>query len=187
MVTREKNSVLVIDDDPANIIALQQILSPEFTIYGTTDGASAVKVATESSPDIILLDVVMPVMNGYEVISLLKSTEATREIPVIFVTGLTGDEYEEQGLEAGAEDYITKPFSPVLIRLRVRNLMKLVNRTREINIAEFNRKSAEHSSRVKSEFLSRMSHEMLTPMNAIMGYAEIAKRSNDIDKIGGLC
>jgi diguanylate cyclase (GGDEF)-like protein len=122
-----KNRVLIVDDESTNIIALTRILSAEYTVYAATDGQDAIETAREYLPDVILLDILMPDMDGYEVLSILKNDEKTREIPVIFVTGLGSSDDEERGLDLGAADYIIKPFTPTIVRLRVRNLIKMIN------------------------------------------------------------
>jgi len=188
----EKNNVLIIDDETSNIIALTNILSTEYDVYAAKNGIDAIRLAKEHSPDLILLDVLMPEMDGYEVIAALKSAEMTRTIPVIFITGLDNIDAEKKGLTLGAADYIPKPFNPDIVNLRVRNQLKIVNQIRaleerdemerklnEIQELKTNlvaaKELAEHSSRAKSEFLSRMSHEMRTPMNVIMGMMQIIK------------
>ena len=121
---RGNSSVLIVDDEKANIIALSCILSPEYNVYAAKNGHDAIETAKEFLPDVILLDILMPEMDGYEVLSILKSTEETRTIPVIFVTGLDGAGDEEKGLAMGASDYMTKPFSPAIVKLRVQNQIK---------------------------------------------------------------
>jgi diguanylate cyclase (GGDEF)-like protein len=122
-----KSSILIVDDDKANIIALTHILAPEYTIYAAKDGHEALEATREHLPDVILLDILMPEMNGFEVLSSLKSDEKTRAIPVIFITGLGDVENEEKGLSLGAADYMTKPFSPAIVRLRVKNQIQILN------------------------------------------------------------
>jgi signal transduction histidine kinase len=117
----------------------------------------------------------MPEMSGFEIITMLKESKDTNEIPVIFITGLTSAEDEEKGFSLGAVDYITKPFSPVIVKMRVLNQINLIIKTRLIVAKEI----AEKSSRAKRDFLSRMSHEMRTPMNAIMGMTALAKKEDD--------
>jgi diguanylate cyclase (GGDEF)-like protein len=129
----EKNSVLIVDDEKANIIALTMILSPEYTVYAAKNGEDALAIAKEHQPDVILLDILMPDMDGYEVLTALKKDENTCEIPVIFVTGLTDSEDEERGLTIGAADYISKPFRPAIIKLRVRNQIQMRNQFNIIN------------------------------------------------------
>jgi len=129
----KKNSVLIVDDEKSNIMALSYILSPAYVIYTSKDGQNAIEIAKEFLPDIILLDVLMPGMEGYAVIEALKGHETTRDIPVIFITGMSGAEDERKGLSLGASDYISKPFNPAIVELRVRNQIKIVNQLRIIN------------------------------------------------------
>ena len=121
-----KFSVLVVDDEKSNILTLMDILKPEYTVYVATSGHSAIEMAEKHLPDIILLDIIMPEMDGYEVITTLKAAEKTRHIPVIFVTGLSSADDEEKGLACGVSDYITKPFSQAIVKLRVQNQIKQI-------------------------------------------------------------
>ena len=173
-----KNSILIVDDDRMVIMALTQILSPEYTILAVKDGQDAILKAERFLPDVILLDVIMPDMDGYDVIAALKSSERTKSIPVIFITALdrTGD--EEKGLLLGAADYITKPFNSAIVKLRVQNQVKIINQTRLI----IEKEVVEKSNRARIEFLLNVSHEMLTPMNAIMGMTQIAQKIKNPEK-----
>ena len=119
MNENKKNSVLVVDDENANIIALTHILSPQYTVYAAKNGQNALKAAAKYLPDIILLDVLMPEISGYEVLTQLKNEEETAHIPVIFLTAKNDAESELEGLSLGAVDYITKPFSPTLLLKRI--------------------------------------------------------------------
>ena len=123
----KKNSLLVVDDETANIMTLTRILSPEYVIYAAKNGEDAIALAVEHVPDVILLDILMPEMNGFEVLAALKGSDRTWEIPVIVITGLNSAEDEEKGLALGAADYISKPFSPEVVKLRVRNQIKIFN------------------------------------------------------------
>ena len=124
---KEKNSVLIIDDEKANCLAIAQILKNEYTVYVSTDGYDGIEVAKRNQPDVILLDVIMPRIDGFAVIAILKNTFETKNIPVIFVTGLGNEEDEEKGLSLGAEDYISKPFSPAVVKLRVQKTIQTLN------------------------------------------------------------
>ena len=179
MNNEKKNSVLIVDDESANIMALTHILGADYTIFAAKNGESAIKAAEKHQPDLILLDILMPDMDGYEVISWLKRGEKTKNIPVIFITGLNSTEAEEKGLGLGAVDYIGKPFSSAVVKLRVQNQIKIITQTRLIIAKE----TAEESSRARSEFLSRMSHEMRTPMNAIIGMTQIAEKTENVEKL----
>ena len=118
-----KYSVLIVDDERSHISALKDMLS-EYTIYAATDGQDAIETVETNLPDIILLDILMPDMDGYDVISALKESEKTKDIPVIIISGLDDKEAEEKALSLGAADYIFKPFHPPIVRLRIRNALK---------------------------------------------------------------
>jgi len=121
-----KGRVLVVDDTPDNIFILRELLADDFTVLAACDGPEALSLArTAPQPDIILLDVLMPGMDGYEVCRRLKADALTQAIPVLFVTTLSEEQDESQGLELGAVDYIMKPVRPSIIQARVRNHMRL--------------------------------------------------------------
>lgn len=125
----EQPRVLIVDDTLENINILMSILMDQYEVSVATNGEKALKIAAMEDPsiDLILLDIVMPKMDGYEVCAKLKANQKTANIPVIFVTALTAEENEAQGLELGAVDYITKPFNPALVRARVKNHLELKN------------------------------------------------------------
>jgi serine phosphatase RsbU (regulator of sigma subunit) len=114
--------ILIVDDTPTNIGAISGALKDSYKTKVATNGAKALAIAAEEEkPDLILLDVMMPEMDGYEVCSRLKADKATSEIPVIFLTGQTSAEDETKGFEVGAVDYVHKPFSPAVVKARVRS------------------------------------------------------------------
>ena len=117
--------VLVVDDIEANIDILVDTLGDDYRISVAMDGESALEDIKEVLPDLILLDIIMPGIDGYQVCEQLKSDDMTRNIPIIFLTALTEESNEAKGLALGAVDYITKPFSPELIKSRVRNHLEL--------------------------------------------------------------
>jgi signal transduction histidine kinase/HPt (histidine-containing phosphotransfer) domain-containing protein len=173
----EKNRVLIVDDEKLNIEVLSDILQREYTILMAKNGSAAIEMAGKYSPDIILLDVIMPDMNGFDVLASLKASDKTRHIPIIIITGLNSVEDEEKGLHLGAADFIHKPFSSGIVQSRVRNQMQLVNQIRELvklqEDLEAAVKTAEAANQTKSAFLAKMSHEIRTPLNAILGISEI--------------
>ena len=121
-----KNTVLVVDDSPENIDLLGNVLKRDYEIKVALNGAKALKIAgSENPPDIILLDIMMPGMDGYEVCRRLKSDAKTQDIPVIFVTSMSEVEDETKGLEVGAIDYITKPISSAIVKARVKSHLEL--------------------------------------------------------------
>jgi len=117
----DKHRILIVDDAATNIEILNEVLGVEYDSLFAMDGATALRLAVEQEPDLILLDVVMPGLDGHEVCQRLKADPRTRGIPVIFISGLSDESDEAKGLEIGAIDYITKPFSPPIVRARVRN------------------------------------------------------------------
>jgi phosphoserine phosphatase RsbU/P len=117
---KEKKTVLVVDDAPANLQIVNSILREDYKIRIATSGARALDlVKVKPLPDLVLLDVMMPEMDGYEVCGILKATPEARDIPVIFLTGKTEADDETKGFEVGAVDYIHKPFSPAVVKARV--------------------------------------------------------------------
>lgn len=125
-------SILVVDDDRSNLDVLTHILKSQYTVQVAKSGISALKRARELQPDLILLDIVMPDMNGFEVLAELKGSDETRHIPVIFITGLTQSEDEEKGFLLGAVDYIVKPFKTAIVKARVRTHLRIVKQIQTI-------------------------------------------------------
>ena len=127
-----KNSILIVDDEKSNLKYLNHLLGNDYSIFIAKNGQEAIEIAKAVLPDLILLDIIMPEMDGYEVFSAFKLFETTRDIPVIFITGLGSNEDEEKGLASGAVDYITKPFSADVIRFRVQNQIRIINQIRTV-------------------------------------------------------
>lgn len=117
--------LLIVDDQPANIQALHRVFAGDCQVLMATDGASALKLCRERQPDLVLLDVQMPGMDGHELCAELKADALLRAIPVIFVTAQDRPEDETRALDAGAADFITKPFNPTVVRARVRTQLTL--------------------------------------------------------------
>ena len=129
-----RKTLLVVDDAPANIQVVQSILKDEYRIRVATSGEKALELAqTQPLPDMVLLDVIMPGLDGYQVCERLKAAPETRDIPIIFLTGLTDAGDEAKGFDAGAVDYIRKPFSPAIVKARVRTHLLLRDSREELN------------------------------------------------------
>ncbi|MDG6773241.1 response regulator [Thiomicrorhabdus sp. ZW0627] len=132
-MTELDTTVLVVDDTPENIDILASVLQDTYKIKVAINGEKALQIAQKKpQPDLILLDVMMPVMDGYEVCIKLKANPLTANIPVIFITALSDEENEERGLKLGAVDYITKPISPMITKARVRTHLALANQKKEL-------------------------------------------------------
>lgn len=143
-------TVLIVDDEPANISLLNEVLKTDYRIMVAKDGKRALLVAQSNPPpDLILLDIVMPELDGYEVLKRLKADEDTKKIPIIFVTSKNKDEDETKGLEMGAVDYIHKPFNPAVVKARVKAHLELKQ----------NRDFLEWMLKEKTEELKKMEKE----------------------------
>jgi len=180
----KRNSILIVDDEKSNILALTDILNKEYKVYAVIDSREAVETAEEDLPDVILLDVIMPEMDGYEVIAALKRSKKARDIPVIFITGLDSIEAEEKGLALGAADYIPKPFHAPIVKMRVQNQMKILEQYRIIErlslldqLTELpNRRSFE--ARLNTEWAR--AQRLKTPISILMIDIDKFKGYNDI-------
>jgi class 3 adenylate cyclase len=126
----EENQILIVDDEPINLKVLAAILEDDYEVCEASNGREALSFARESTPDLILLDVMMPGIDGYEVCRKLKDDPATKDIPVIFLTSKTEVEDETEGFLAGAVDYIAKPYNPVIVKARVNTHIALVEQHR---------------------------------------------------------
>ena len=193
----KKNSVLIVDDEIPNIMVLSRILKAEYTVYAVRSGPEAVEAAEKYQPDVILLDIIMPEMDGYDAISVLKSIEATKNIPVIFITGLSKVEDEQKGLALGAVDYIGKPFSPAIVSLRVRTQIQIINLRRSLEEAVEEaqaaslrahnqlqivnlREEAQADTRAKSALLADKIDELRGSVNEMTNLAELLLAENDM-------
>jgi len=130
-------TVLVVDDQPENLELLASALRPlGYEVLGAGDGASALAIARDRQPDVVLLDVVMPEMDGFEVCRRLKGDAETQLLPVVFITGLDSREARLKGLGAGATDFLSKPFDLTELEVRVRNLVTFRRLTEDLESAE---------------------------------------------------
>ncbi|MDH5752134.1 MAG: hybrid sensor histidine kinase/response regulator [Deltaproteobacteria bacterium] len=162
-------TILVIDDSRVNARILTDILKMEHDVISTTSGRQGFEMAQQVQPSLILLDVDMPEMNGYQVIGLLKSDPATRDIPVIFITAREKEDDETRGLESGAIDYLTKPVSPPIVRARVHNHLELKNQ----------RDYLANLSEMKSKLFTILAHDLKNPFTTLIGMTEMMVEMGD--------
>ncbi len=170
MSTLAKPKILIVDDSSDNLQILMQILQSDYAVIAAMNGKKALQLAAkEPIPDLIILDVVMPELDGYEVCAQLKANPQTESIPVIFITALTEVGNETRGFELGAVDYMTKPFNPAIVKARIKSHLTLQHLHQELQ-----QKNADLArvTYLKDEFLANMSHELRTPLNAILGMSE---------------
>ncbi|WP_249199418.1 two-component system response regulator [Photobacterium sp. GJ3] len=189
-----RKTLLLVDDEPANLQVLKNILSADYRLLFARNGSRALALAASEKPDMILLDVMMPDLSGFEVIQELKARPGLRHIPVIFVTALSETENETQGFELGAVDFITKPVSPPIVCARVKNHLSLVSmdelKSTRLSVVQKLGKAAEYKDNETGCHVIRMSHYAQTIARAA-GLSESwsetllhAAPMHDIGKIG---
>lgn len=155
-------TLLLVDDEAINLQVLRHTLQDQYRLLFAKDGSKALELAQAERPDLILLDIMMPGLSGYDVCMHLKQQAATAAIPVIFVTALTDDSHEHMGLELGAVDYINKPFNPHIVKARVRTHLSLVQakelRETRLQIVQRLSTAAEYKDNETGRHVIRMSH-----------------------------
>lgn len=149
----QKKTLLLVDDTPINLHLLEGVLTPEYTTRTASSGQAALEIANTQPIDLILLDIMMPEMDGHEVCRRLKENPTTRDIPIIFVTAMGKDADELRGLEFGAVDYITKPINLPILRARVRTQLALRQARKELSQKNF---LLEEERRVVEEVVVKM-------------------------------
>jgi len=177
-------NIFLVDDRQENIQVLAPLLLAEnYEVLVAYSGLEALEKVEEVKPDLILLDVNMPGIDGYETCRRLKSSPSTADIPVIFLTAQSNQDSIQAGFDAGGVDYVSKPFnrSELMSRIKTQLSLKMHSDHLEQLVSErtFALKEAlncaEKADRLKTEFLANMSHEIRTPLNAIVGFSDILK------------
>jgi CheY-like chemotaxis protein/HPt (histidine-containing phosphotransfer) domain-containing protein len=175
---KDRKIILIVDDTPANIQILVEVLKDEYTTIVATNGEKALRLAAKDPfPDMILLDIMMPGMDGYEVCTKLKADKKTLEIPVIFVTAKSETEDELKGFELGAVDYITKPVSPPRVKARVRNHLAL--KEAKERLSRQNEELLE-AARLREDVDNIARHDLKAPLNSIIGLPQIMLQEGGI-------
>ncbi|MCX7168667.1 MAG: two-component system response regulator [Rhodocyclales bacterium] len=160
-------TILIVDDEPTNLFLLTSLLRPQYMVRAANSGESALRAAaSEPRPDLVLLDVMMPMMDGYAVLSRLRENSATRDIPVVFLTALAETEDEERGLQLGAADYIAKPIKPAVVQARVRTQLEAKQARDWLK---------DQNATLEAEVVRRMTENDLTQRVSIRALAHLAE------------
>ena len=176
----KKQTILIVDDEPANIKILNEVLQKDYDIIFSTNGERAIDLAIAKKPDLILLDIIMPGVDGYTVCKTLKANPETCDILIIFITVKDQSSSEAKGFKLGAVDYIAKPISPSVVQARVRTHLSLMNTRRELEIK--NRELVEMASlREDIEAISR--HDLKTPLNGIINLPQLIMDDGPVNDI----
>ncbi len=165
-----KKTILAVDDARQNLAIIKSLLVPDYTVKAATSGALALQIAQSQPPDLILLDITMPDMDGYEICRRLKDAPTTRDIPVIFVTARDQSDDEAHGLALGAVDYITKPIKPAILRARIHTHIALAEASRQLAIQN---KALIEAARLRDDVEHITRHDLKSPLNAIIGLPQI--------------
>ncbi len=202
-MNRNDYKILIVDDMPENI----QVLKANLTNYGyqigfATNGYDCLKVCTSAEFDLVLLDIMMPGLDGFEVLKILRSQPESNDIPIIFVTAKTDEESIVKGLRLGAQDYVTKPFNSEELRSRIDTHIQLHNAKKQVEsmnvileqkvherTIELEKANLElsHLEEAKSYFLSLLAHELNTPLSVILGSSNMVYKYSKDKRVKELC
>jgi signal transduction histidine kinase len=195
MVKDRISTVLVVDDDEENIAILSELLEGEYEVSVAMEGATAVAVAFDQQPHLILLDILMSGMDGYEVCRHLKQEKVTRDIPVIFLSSLANEADQEEGLKLGAVDYITKPFSPSLVRSRVRNHVNLrraqLEAVTQLDAIQDAYQKLRELEEQRDDMTHMLLHDLRTPLTALLAgldysLTKLRADNNAVPEVSGI-
>lgn len=181
----KKNTILVVDDQPNNLKVIASVLNQEYKLLVANSGYNALAVLDSEKPDLILLDVMMPEMNGFEVCERIKNVEILRDIPIIFLTAKADIEDIQKGFEVGAVDYITKPFNLAELKTRVNSHLKLYNTQRELKALNErliqSEKELNIANETKNKFFRIIAHDLKSPFSGFLGLTDML--ANNLDKM----
>ncbi|MBF0399189.1 MAG: hybrid sensor histidine kinase/response regulator [Magnetococcales bacterium] len=175
---QQRETIMIVDDERFNLNLLQELLATEYDLIAAMNGTQALqRVTATPPPDLILLDILMPGMDGYQVLQRLKGDPTTAEIPVIFITAMSADADESKGLQLGAVDYITKPFAPSVVLARVKTqllLQRTLRREKALNQSLAHKNAELHElNQVKNQFIGMAAHDLRNPLSVLLGMSTL--------------
>ncbi len=165
-----KDVILVVDDQPNNLKVIASVLGSDYSLSIANSGANALKILENNTPDLILLDIMMPEIDGFEVCRRIKAIERIRHIPVIFLTAKNDIDDIVNGFRSGAVDYITKPFNSVEVKVRVQNHLNLKHALDELKITNH---KLHQLNATKDKFFSIIAHDLRSPFTSIIGFSDL--------------
>jgi len=173
---RERSTILIVDDTPDNLYLLSELLKDEYRVRIAPDGAKALKICcSDNPPDLVLLDIMMPDMDGFEVAKQMREHPNSETIPVIFVSAMSGDAAKAKGLELGAIDFVGKPVEPDLLKARVRNFMRYVSLRKQLQ-ADYDLML--ETARLQEDVKQITRHDMKGPLAGIIGMVQSLAADN---------
>jgi signal transduction histidine kinase len=198
-ITSPPARILLADDNADLREYIRKLLSTKYEVVAVADGEAALVAAREKIPDLVLSDVMMPKLDGFALLNRLRKDERTRSIPIVLLSARAGEESRIEGLDAGADDYLIKPFSAKELLARVKATLEMSKLRQEAVLSKIEieaakerailqkalleseraaRAEVEHTARLKDEFLATLSHELRNPLNSILGWSKILRRDN---------
>jgi signal transduction histidine kinase len=180
--TEAPATILVVDDEPTNVAVLERVLeSAGYQLTSASNGREALAILAQGPPDLVLLDIVMPEIDGFEVCRQIKTSPQWCDIPVIMLTGLNDEEDYARAIACGADDFMTKSCAAPVLLARVRGYVRVKQAMEQLRTAKA---AAEAANLAKSQFLANMSHELRTPLNAIIGCEMLLEEAEARDQEG---
>lgn len=176
---RETPVILAVDDAPANIDVVREVLSADYMVQAATDGEKALKIVEQQKPDLILLDILMPGLDGYEVCRRIKADPSTKNIPIIFLTVKDQEADEARGLSLGAVDYIIKPISAPILRERVKTHLALQT---ALHTLETQNEELKKAAQLREDVDNIMRHDLKGPLTVIIGYPDLIMRRGSLSE-----